>query len=158
MLFFRFRKVPAGTLLLRNVIFQIQKSPCGHVTAQKCYFSGSKKPLRARYCSEMLFFGFKKAPAGTLLLRHVIFQVQKSPCGHVTAQKYYFYVKKEPLRSVFFLEKRRKSDVLGYWASRIFKSRVFLDGRQLTRTARPGPVFPVHRKPLRRWGSGAGLA
>ncbi len=35
---FRFKKAPAGTLLLRNAIFQVQKSPCGHVAAQKCYF------------------------------------------------------------------------------------------------------------------------
>ena len=43
MLFFRFKKAPAGTLLLRNVIFQVQKGPCGHVTAQKCYFLGTNK-------------------------------------------------------------------------------------------------------------------
>ncbi len=80
--FFRFKKAPAGTLLLRNAIVQVQKGPCGHVTAQKCYFR------------------FKKAPAGTLLLRDAIFQVHKSPCGHVTAQKYYFQVHKEPCRHV----------------------------------------------------------
>ncbi len=55
MLFLRYEKVPAGMLLLRNVIFEVrkapagmllfrsalfevQKSPCGHVTAQKCSF------------------------------------------------------------------------------------------------------------------------
>ena len=102
--------------------------------------SGAKKPLRALYCSEMLFFRFKKAPAGMLLLRDVIFYVQKKPAECV------------------FPRKTEKNDVLGYWGSRIFKSRVFLDGKQLTRTARPGPVFPVHRKPLRRRGAGAGLA
>ena len=90
MLFFRFKKAPAGTLLLRNAIFRVQKSPCGHVAAQKCYFqvqkgpcghvaaqkccfSGSKKNPRARYCSEMPFFRYKKAPAGMSLLRNVFF-------------------------------------------------------------------------------------
>ncbi len=38
------------------------------------------------------------------------------------------------------------------------KSRVFLDGKQLTRTARPGPVFAVHRKPLRRRGLRGGIS
>ena len=104
-LFFRFKKAPAGTLLLRNAICQVQKSPCGHVTAQKCYFSGSKRPLRARYCSEMLFFRFKKAPAGTPLLRNAIFQVlQKGPCGHATAQKCYFSGSKKPLRARYCSE------------------------------------------------------
>ena len=98
MLFFRFQKAPAGTLLLRNVIFRFKKT----LRARYCsemLFSGSKKPLRARYCSEMLFFRFKKAPAGTLLLRNAIFQVQKGPCGHVTAQKCYFSGSKKPLRA-----------------------------------------------------------
>ncbi len=56
MLVFRFKKAPAGTLLLRNAIFQVQKGPCGHVTAQKCHFLGTKK-----------------ASAGMSLLRNVIF-------------------------------------------------------------------------------------
>ena len=38
MLFLRYEKVPAGMLLLRNVIFEVRKSPCGHATAQKCSF------------------------------------------------------------------------------------------------------------------------
>ena len=106
----------------------------------------------------MQFVRFKKAPAGMLLFRNAIFLCRKSPCGHVTAQKCYFLRSKKPLRIVFFREKLRNSDVLGYWASRIFKSRVFLDRRQLTRTARPGPVFPVHRKPLRRRGLRGGIS
>ena len=67
-----YEKAPAGTLLLRNVIFEVRK-----------------KPLRACYCSEMLCFRYEKGPAGTSLLRNAIFEVRNSPCGHVTAQKCY---------------------------------------------------------------------
>ena len=35
--FFRYKIAPAGMLLLRNAIFEVRKSPCGHVTAQKCF-------------------------------------------------------------------------------------------------------------------------
>ncbi len=51
MLFLRYKKAPAGMLLLRSSIFEVRKSPCGHVNAQKCYFWGTKKPRRACYCS-----------------------------------------------------------------------------------------------------------
>ena len=69
---FRYKKAPAGMLLLRH-IFLGTKSPCGHVTAQKYYFLGTKKPVWACYCSEMLFFRYKKAPVGMLLLRNAMF-------------------------------------------------------------------------------------
>ena len=69
---FRYKKAPAGMLLLRNVFFWYTKSPCGHATAQKCYLLGTKSP-----CG------------------HVTAQIcncldTTKPCGHVTAQKYYF--------------------------------------------------------------------
>ena len=48
MLFFRFKKAPAGTLLLRNAIFQVQKSPCGHVAAQKYIFLGTWAKIENR--------------------------------------------------------------------------------------------------------------
>ncbi len=72
MLFFRFKKAPAGTLLLINYMFRFTKKNCGHVTAQKYYFQ------------------VQKAPASMLLLRNAIFEVRKSPCGHATAQECYF--------------------------------------------------------------------
>ena len=99
MLFCRYKKAPAGMLLLRNAICWVHKSPCGHVTAQKCNFLGTRKPLRACHCSEMQFFRYKKAPAGMLLLRNAIFEVQKSPCGHATAQKCHVLGIKKPLRT-----------------------------------------------------------
>ncbi len=81
MLFFRFKKAPAGTLLLRNAIFQVQKAPAGTLLLRNTIFQ------------------VQKAPAGTLLLRNAIFQVQKGPCGHVTAQKCNFSGTKKPLRA-----------------------------------------------------------
>ena len=48
MLFVRFKKAPAGTLLLRNAIFQVQKSPCGHVAAQKYIFLGTWAKIENR--------------------------------------------------------------------------------------------------------------
>ena len=56
-LFFRFKKAPAGTLLLRNAICQVQKSPCGHVTAQKCYFQVQKGPCGHVAAQKYIFLG-----------------------------------------------------------------------------------------------------
>ena len=50
MLFFRFKKAPAGTLLLRNAIFQVKKAPAG-TSLGSDYFEGDtdsfapKKPV-----------------------------------------------------------------------------------------------------------------
>ena len=72
MLFFRYRKAPAGMLLLRNYTFKYKKK------LRACYcsemlFVRYKKNLRACYCSEIQLFRYKKAPVGMLLLRNAIF-------------------------------------------------------------------------------------
>ena len=56
---FRYKKAPAGMLLLRNAIFQVQKSPCGHVTAQKCNFLG-KNGISEQWHARRGFFVPKK--------------------------------------------------------------------------------------------------